>query len=58
MKRFARISAIVFRSLESAPTHAAIIGDVDALTEIYNLTLSSLLDQHAPPTDVTFRERR
>ena len=47
-----------FPNLESVPTHAALIGDVDALTEFYNLTVSSLLDQHAPPTDVTFRERR
>ena len=42
----------------SAPTYAASIGDVDELTEFYNDTIAALLDKHAPPTDVTYRERR
>ena len=48
----------LFPDLASAPTHAAAIGDVDALTEFYNSTISALLDKHAPPTEVTCRERR
>ena len=36
----------------------AAIGDVNALTEFYNSSISALMDKHAPPTDVTYRERR
>ena len=34
------------------------IGDVDALVEFYDSTISALLDQHTPECDVTFHERR
>jgi hypothetical protein len=36
----------------------AFIGDVDTITAFYNSTISFLLNKHAPPTDVTYCERR
>ena len=48
----------LFPDQASASAHVAAIGDVDALTELYNSAISTLMDKHAPPTDVTYRERR
>ena len=43
--------SIYFPDAESAPAHAAAIGDVDALVEFYDSTISALLDRHAPGCD-------
>jgi len=45
----------LFPSKEIAITHVESVGDVDTLTDLYFPTLSTLLEKHAPSTDVTFR---
>jgi len=48
----------LFSSKESTITHVASVVDVDTLTDLYFSTLLTLLEKHAPSTDVTFRIRR
>jgi len=48
----------LFQSKELAMTHVASVGDVDTLTDFYFSTWSTLLEKHAPSTEVTFRTRR
>ena len=46
-----------FPDVVTASVNAEIIGDVDALVEYYDSTISRLLDTHAPPMMVKLRDR-
>ena len=46
-----------FPDAETASANAEDIGDVDVLVEYYDSTISRLLDQRTPPTEVTLRDR-